>query len=78
MTRNYKGEANPNARMTTAQVIKVCRLLSQDDGPYPSIAIKAGVSLGQVEGIAKRQTWVHVSQQYIFKPRAVSVRRGLV
>ena len=78
MTRNYKGEANPHAKMTTAKAIKVCRLLSMDDGPYPSIAIKAGVSLGQVEGIAKRQTWRHVSATYIFKPRAVSVRRGQV
>ena len=72
---NQKGEANHNARTDTHKVIAVCRLLSTSDAPYSEIATNAGVSLGQVQEIAKGRTWQHVSCDYTFLPRAVSVRR---
>ena len=71
-----KGEANHNARTDTNKVIAVCRLLSRSAAPYREIAANAGVSLGQVQEIAKGRTWQHISCDYEFLPRAVSVRRG--
>ena len=72
---NQKGEANHNARTDTNKVITVCRLLSISDAPYSEVAEKSGLTLGQVQEIAKRRTWQHVSCDYTFLPRAVSVRR---
>ena len=71
-----KGELNHNARTDTSKVIAVCRLLSCSAAPYSEIAANAGVSLGQVQEIAKGRTWQHISCEYNFLPRAVSVRRG--
>lgn len=73
---NQKGEANHNARTDTNKVIAVCRLLSTSDAPYSEIAEKADLTLGQIQEIVKGRTWQHVSCDYTFLPRAVSVRRG--
>ena len=37
---------------------------------------EAGATYSQVAGIAKRQTWLHISERYEFKTRAVQERRG--
>ena len=73
---SQKGERNHNARMDTSKVIRICRLLASSQGTYQSIANQAGATYSQVAGIAKRQTWLHISESYEFKTRAVQERRG--
>ena len=73
---NQKGQNNHNARMTEDDACKVCQLLSSSPAPYREIAVLAGVSHGQVKNIAKRQTWLHVSQAFSFKQRAITQQRS--
>ena len=70
-----RGERNHNARMDTSKAIRICRLLASSQGTYQSIANQAGATYSQVAGIAKRQTWLHISESYEFKTRAVQERR---
>ena len=72
---NQRGERNHNARMDTSKAIHICRLLASSQGTYQSIANQAGATYSQVAGIAKRQTWLHISESYEFKTRAVQERR---
>ena len=73
---SQKGENNHNARMNTAKAIHICRLLASSQDTYQSIADQSRASYSQVAGIAKRQTWLHISESYEFKTRAVQERRG--
>ena len=73
---SQKGERNHNARMDTSKAIHICRLLASSQDTYQAIADKAGATYSQVAGIAKRQTWLHISESYEFKTRAVQERRG--
>ena len=70
------GENNHNARMSTAKALHICRLLASSQDTYQVLANKAGATYSQVAGIAKRQTWLHISESYEFKTRAVQERRG--
>ena len=72
---SQRGERNHNARMGPSKAIHICRLLASSQGTYQSIADKAGATYSQVSGIAKRQTWLHISESYEFKTRAVQERR---
>ena len=72
---SQKGENNHNARMSTTKALHICRLLASSQGTYQAIADKAGATYSQVAGIAKRQTWLHISESYEFKTRAVQERR---
>ena len=72
---SQKGERNHNARMGISKAIHICRLLASSQGTYQSIANQAGATYSQVAGIAKRQTWLHISESYEFKTRAVQERR---
>ena len=73
---NQRGERNHNARMGTAKALRICRLLASSQDTYQAIADKAGATYSQVAGIAKHQTWLHISESYEFKTRAVQERRG--
>ena len=73
---NQMGERNHNARMGPSKAIHICRLLASSQDTYQSIADQSGASYSQVAGIAKRQTWLHISESYEFKTRAVQERRG--
>ena len=72
---NQRGERNHNARMGTNKAIHICRLLASSQDTYQAIADKAGATYSQVAGIAKHQTWLHISESYEFKTRAVQERR---
>ena len=72
---SQKGERNHNARMGPSKAIHICRLLASSPDTYQAIADKAGATYSQVAGIAKRQTWLHISESYEFKTRAVQERR---
>ena len=72
---NQRGERNHNARMGTSKALRICRLLASSQDTYQAIADKAGATYSQVAGIAKRQTWLHISESYKFKTRAVQERR---
>ena len=72
---NQRGERNHNARMDTSKAIHICRLLASSQDTYQSIANQAGATYSQVAGIAKRQTWLRISEGYEFKTRAVQERR---
>ena len=72
---NQRGERNHNARMGISKAIRICRLLASSQGTYQSIANQAGATYSQVAGIAKRQTWLHISERYEFKTRAEQERR---
>ena len=74
---NQRGERNHNARMGTSKAIHICRLLASSHDTYQAIADQSGASYSQVAaGIAKRRTWLHISESYEFKTRAVQERRG--
>ena len=73
---SQRGERNHNARMSTAKALHICRLLASSQDTYQSIADQSGASYSQVAGIAKRRTWLHISESYEFKTRAVQERRG--
>jgi hypothetical protein len=70
-----QGEINHNARMDTFTAIRICTLLSSSDEPYAAIAKQAGATYHQVKNIAMGATWGHISADYDFRPRAVTVRR---
>ena len=72
---NQRGERNHNARMGTSKALRICRLLASSQDTYQAIADKARATYSQVAGIAKRRTWLHISESYEFKTRAVQERR---
>ena len=63
--------------LTTAIAFAICRALSTTDKPYPAIAADVGATTAQVKNLARGATWQHISCDFVFLPRAISVRRGV-
>lgn len=73
--RNQLGENNNHCNITVKQVKHICRLLRDTDVSYTTIAIITEATVGQVRGIANHQTWLHISKNYYFQQRKLSVLR---
>ena len=56
--RSYEGEANPNARLSAAQV----RAIRADTRPIPEIAAAYRVTVPHIFNIIARRVWAHLAQ----------------
>lgn len=63
------GENHPNAKYTSAQIYKVCKLLEDSKISYPKISKETGVKVDTICRIVKKGAWSSISKNYNIKCR---------